>query len=66
MCHFQAAILAELLGSSRASNELLLLYFPFMGLGILATLRGLVTQSAKNGDVFVGNNHVWNNSKKMA
>ncbi|KAF7805805.1 transmembrane protein 97-like [Senna tora] len=40
-----AAILSEMLGSKRASDRLLMMYFPFMGLGVLATLRGLLSHS---------------------
>ncbi|XWS69531.1 hypothetical protein CRYUN_Cryun04dG0187000 [Craigia yunnanensis] len=41
------AILGELLGSQKASDKLLKMYSPFMGLGVLALLRGLVPQSGK-------------------
>ncbi|XVE91758.1 hypothetical protein REPUB_Repub01dG0039000 [Reevesia pubescens] len=41
------ALLGELLGSQKASDKLLKMYSPFMGLGILALLRGLVPQSGK-------------------
>ncbi|XWS23007.1 hypothetical protein CRYUN_Cryun29cG0084300 [Craigia yunnanensis] len=42
-----AALLGELLGSQKASDKLLKMYSPFMGVGILALLRGLVPQSGK-------------------
>ncbi|XWS64102.1 hypothetical protein CRYUN_Cryun06bG0158100 [Craigia yunnanensis] len=41
------ALLGEMLGSQKASDILLMMYSPFMGLGILALLRGLVPQSGK-------------------
>lgn len=44
---FQAAILSELIGSGKASDKLLLLHYPFLGLGVLAMLRGLLPQSRK-------------------
>ncbi|CAA7049554.1 unnamed protein product [Microthlaspi erraticum] len=40
-----AAILAELIGSGRASEKQLMMYVPFMGFGILSLLRGLLSQS---------------------
>ncbi|GMJ13405.1 hypothetical protein like AT2G32380 [Hibiscus trionum] len=39
------ALLGELLGSQKASDKLLTMYSPFMGLGVLALLRGLVPHS---------------------
>ncbi|XP_022929300.1 sigma intracellular receptor 2-like [Cucurbita moschata] len=41
------AIAAELIGSQRASGLLLKLYLPFLGLGVLATLRGLLPRCSK-------------------
>ncbi|XP_011048280.1 PREDICTED: transmembrane protein 97-like [Populus euphratica] len=41
------AILAELLGSGKASDDLLMMYSPFLGLGVLCILRGLVQNSSK-------------------
>uniref|UniRef100_A0A7N0TU78 EXPERA domain-containing protein n=1 Tax=Kalanchoe fedtschenkoi TaxID=63787 RepID=A0A7N0TU78_KALFE len=41
------AILAEMLGSGRASDKLLSLYYPFLGLAVLSILRGLVPTSSK-------------------
>ncbi|XVE74485.1 hypothetical protein DITRI_Ditri12bG0020300 [Diplodiscus trichospermus] len=41
------ALLGELLGSQKASDKLLKMYSPFMGLGVLALLRGLVPHSSK-------------------
>ncbi|KAF2590964.1 hypothetical protein F2Q70_00038000 [Brassica cretica] len=42
------AVLGEMLGSGKASEKLLMMYVPFMGIGILATLRGLVSRSTKS------------------
>ncbi|XP_039040535.1 uncharacterized protein LOC120178820 [Hibiscus syriacus] len=42
------ALLGELLGSQKASDKLLTMYFPFMGVGVLALLRGLVSHSGKS------------------
>ncbi|ESQ51823.1 hypothetical protein EUTSA_v10017325mg [Eutrema salsugineum] len=44
-----AAILGEMVGSGRATERLLMMYVPFMGIGILALLRGLLSQSNKSG-----------------
>ncbi|OIW05938.1 hypothetical protein TanjilG_07214 [Lupinus angustifolius] len=41
------AILSELRGSNKASETLLKMYYPFMGLGVLAILRGLLGHSSK-------------------
>lgn len=43
------AILAEMIGSKRASETLLKLYYPFLGFAVLAILRGLVSCSGKSG-----------------
>ncbi|GMI75278.1 hypothetical protein like AT2G32380 [Hibiscus trionum] len=45
------AILGELLGSQKASDKLLTMYYPFMGVGVLALLRGLVPHSGKSQTV---------------
>ncbi|TKY66962.1 Transmembrane protein 97 [Spatholobus suberectus] len=42
-----AAVLSEMMGSKRASDKLLTLYASFLGLGVLAMLRGLLTCSSK-------------------
>ncbi|KAM7492343.1 hypothetical protein LguiA_035264 [Lonicera macranthoides] len=42
-----AAILAELLGSGRASQQLLIFYFTFLGFDFLTILRGLLPISPK-------------------
>ncbi|KAL9272998.1 Sigma intracellular receptor 2-like protein [Drosera capensis] len=44
------AILSELIGSGRASDKLLMMYFPFLGLALLAFVRGLVSSSSKIAD----------------
>ncbi|XP_065875062.1 uncharacterized protein [Euphorbia lathyris] len=36
------AILAELKGSGKASEKLMMIYYPFLGLGLSAMLRGLM------------------------
>ncbi|KAB5541448.1 hypothetical protein DKX38_014422 [Salix brachista] len=41
------AILAELLGSGKASDDLLMMYYPFLGLGMLCIVRGLIQNSSK-------------------
>ncbi|OMO72325.1 Transmembrane protein 6/97 [Corchorus olitorius] len=38
-----AAVLGDMLGSKKASDKLLMIYVPFMGFGVLALLRGLLT-----------------------
>ncbi|KAI3515314.1 hypothetical protein L1887_14165 [Cichorium endivia] len=42
------AILSELIGSKKASEKLLKMYFPFMGFAVLAILRGLLPNSHKS------------------
>ncbi|BBH00004.1 Transmembrane protein 97 [Prunus dulcis] len=39
-------ILSELVQSGKASDKLLYMYFPFLGLGVLAILRGLLPPSS--------------------
>ncbi|XP_009589012.1 uncharacterized protein LOC107759572 [Nicotiana tabacum] len=41
------AILSEMVGSQRASDKLLMLYYPFLGFAVLAILRGLIPHSGK-------------------
>ncbi|KAJ1404329.1 Sigma intracellular receptor 2 [Sesbania bispinosa] len=41
------AVLSEMMLSNKASDKLLSMYVPFMGLGVLATLRGLLAHSSK-------------------
>ncbi|XAR55393.1 hypothetical protein NMG60_11035454 [Bertholletia excelsa] len=45
------AILAEMMGSGKASEKLLMMYCPFLGFGLLATLRGLFVHSGKSSPV---------------
>ncbi|XP_022775737.1 sigma intracellular receptor 2-like [Durio zibethinus] len=52
-----AAIVGEILGSPKASDKLLKSYYPFMGFGVLALLRGLLlpeSQPAKDS-LTIGN-----------
>ncbi|GAB4825151.1 hypothetical protein Ancab_008026 [Ancistrocladus abbreviatus] len=42
------AILTELICSGRASDKLIMLYTPFIGLAALAALRGLLSPSSKS------------------
>ncbi|PHU12207.1 hypothetical protein BC332_19137 [Capsicum chinense] len=44
---FEVAILSELQGSERASDKLLMLYYPFLGFAVLPILRGLLPHSGK-------------------
>ncbi|PHU12205.1 hypothetical protein BC332_19135 [Capsicum chinense] len=41
------AILSEMQGSERASDKLLMLYYPFLGFAVLSILRGLLPHSGK-------------------
>ncbi|KAG5545533.1 hypothetical protein RHGRI_017887 [Rhododendron griersonianum] len=41
------AILSEMVWSQKASDKLLMIYFPFMGFAVLAVLRGLLPYSGK-------------------
>ncbi|KAK6134789.1 hypothetical protein DH2020_031459 [Rehmannia glutinosa] len=42
------AILVELSLSNRASDQLLMMYYPFLGFALLALLRGLLANSGKS------------------
>ncbi|XP_057455811.1 uncharacterized protein LOC130747018 [Lotus japonicus] len=42
------AVLSEMIGSQKASEKLLAMYYPFMGLGVLAVLRGVLAHSSKS------------------
>jgi len=48
VCGLQVAILSEMMNSKRASEKLLTIYASFLGLGVLALLRGLLTCSSKS------------------
>ncbi|KAI9094266.1 hypothetical protein K1719_026848 [Acacia pycnantha] len=54
-----AGILSEMVGSRRASAKLLTLYVPVMVLGMLATLRGLLSHSVSDRSLTMS-------SKKLA
>lgn len=47
-CIIQVAILSEMKGSERASDQLLMVYYPFLGFAVAAILRGLLPQSGKS------------------
>lgn len=57
-------MLPELFGSGKASDELLMIYFPFMGLGVLAILRGLVANPAKTTTLHIGKRLALGRKKK--
>ncbi|PON68742.1 Transmembrane protein [Parasponia andersonii] len=57
------AILSEMISSGKASDKLLMLYWPFFGLGVLATLRGLIPQSGKTAKT-VGDGPEFSRKKK--
>ncbi|KAI4325090.1 hypothetical protein MLD38_030516 [Melastoma candidum] len=42
-----AAILPDLMWSSKSSDKLVMVYSPFLGIGVLAMLRGLLSHSRK-------------------
>lgn len=42
------AILSEMKGSERASDKLLMVYYPFLAFAVLAILRGLLPHSGKS------------------
>lgn len=42
------AILSEMKASERASDKLLMVYYPFLGFAVLAILRGLLPHSGKS------------------
>lgn len=50
-CSLQVAILAELRGSNKASDKLLMVYYPFLGLSVLAILRGLLPNSSRTTSI---------------
>ncbi|XP_031253255.1 sigma intracellular receptor 2-like [Pistacia vera] len=59
-----AAVLADLFGSGKASDELIMVYFPFMGLGVLAILRGLLGNPAKTTTLNIGKRSALGRKKK--
>ncbi|KAL3848966.1 hypothetical protein ACJIZ3_010848 [Penstemon smallii] len=56
------AILSELTLSTRASDQLLMMYYPFLGFALLALLRGLLTQSGKS--MTIGKRPLLNRKKR--
>ncbi|XP_010689635.1 uncharacterized protein LOC104903317 isoform X2 [Beta vulgaris subsp. vulgaris] len=46
-----AAILSELVNSGKASDKLKMVYYPFLGLAMLATLRGMLPSSFKTAAI---------------
>lgn len=45
------AILSEMKNSERASDKLLMVYYPFLGFAVLAILRGLLPHSGKSASI---------------
>ncbi|KAL2938071.1 Kinesin-like protein KLP1 [Bienertia sinuspersici] len=58
------AILSELVNSNKASDKLKMVYFPFLGLAVLAILRGMLPSSCKT--ISVGKKSVVAGRKKRA
>ncbi|WMV39039.1 hypothetical protein MTR67_032424 [Solanum verrucosum] len=56
------AILSEMKNSERASDKLLMIYYPFLGFAILAILRGLLPHSGKS--VSIGKRSVIGRKKR--
>ncbi|XP_049415086.1 uncharacterized protein LOC125877852 [Solanum stenotomum] len=48
------AILSEMKGSAKASDKLLMVYYPFLGFAVLAILRGLLPHSSKSVSIGKG------------
>ncbi|CAN8295506.1 unnamed protein product [Cochlearia groenlandica] len=61
-----AAILGEMIGSGKACDKLLMMYVPFMGIGIIAVLRGLVSRSGKSAAGSVGKRSTIKPRRKLA
>lgn len=62
---FQVTILSELMGSGKASDKLLMMYFPFLGLGVLAILRGLLPHSGKTTSSAIGKRPLLGRKKRV-
>ncbi|KAK6784978.1 hypothetical protein AABB24_033077 [Solanum stoloniferum] len=56
------AILSEMKNSERASDKLLMVYYPFLGFAVLAILRGLLPHSSKS--VSIGKRSVIGRKKR--
>lgn len=56
------AILSEMMWSGKASEKLIMVYSPFMGLAVLAILRGLLPHSGKT--TAIGKRPVLNRKKR--
>nr|GLL23000.1 transmembrane protein 97 [Ipomoea trifida] len=56
------AILTEQMQSKRASDKLLMMYYPFLGFAVLAILRGLLAHSGKS--TTIGKRPALNRKKK--
>ncbi|KZV17706.1 hypothetical protein F511_01515 [Dorcoceras hygrometricum] len=54
--------LSEMALSNRASDKLMMIYFPFLGFGLLAFLRGLTTKTVKS--VTIGRRPAINQKKR--
>ncbi|XP_050382870.1 uncharacterized protein LOC126799667 [Argentina anserina] len=57
-------ILSEMILSGKASDKLLFMYIPFLGLGVLAILRGLVTPSRTTTSI-IGKRPMLGRKKKV-
>ncbi|KAK9697073.1 hypothetical protein RND81_08G012900 [Saponaria officinalis] len=66
MATSMVAIIAEIIGSNRASDTLKMIYYPFMGLSLLAVLRGLLSSSCETRTVGSGKRPLLAARKKRA
>ncbi|KAL9224344.1 hypothetical protein vseg_000388 [Gypsophila vaccaria] len=64
MATSMVAIISEILGSNKASDTMKMIYFPFMGVALLAVLRGLICSTS--GTPTVGKRPVLAARKKRA